>query len=68
VLGWSSLVPPYRRRFRAVALSTTVAVSFDGSAVRGLSEADPVMGFHLQRAVAAVVARRLDAARRAVHE
>lgn len=61
VVGWSSVVPPYRWHFGAVATATTVAVSLDGTAVRELCDSDPMLGYQFTRALLTVLSRRLEA-------
>jgi len=63
LLGWSWMFPPYEWDFGAEALSPVRAYEFDGAEIRELCERDPALGFALVRAVAAVLAHRLQAAR-----
>lgn len=65
VLGWSSLVPPYRSHFDAAATETTLVLAFDGTAVRELCDRDPLLGYRLTRALLGVVTYRLEAQRAA---
>jgi CRP/FNR family transcriptional regulator, cyclic AMP receptor protein len=64
VLGWSWLVPPYRWRFSATAIETTLTVELDGSSVRELCHNDLGLGFQVALAVIRVVTDRLEAIRR----
>lgn len=64
VLGCSWLFPPYRWNFGAVALSTTHALTFDGSLVRALLQSDPGLGVELTTRFLQVMSSRLHAARR----
>ncbi|WP_432971536.1 Crp/Fnr family transcriptional regulator [Dactylosporangium sp. CA-233914] len=63
VLGWSWLFPPYRWHFGAVTTSPVLAIALDGPGVRGLCDADPVLGQELTRRFMAVVVARLQATR-----
>ncbi len=63
VLGWSWLVPPYRWRFSATAIETTLTVELDGSSVRELCHNDLGLGFQLALGVIRVVTDRLQATR-----
>ena len=63
LLGWSWLFPPYRWAFGAVAAGPVEAFEFDGRAVRGYCETDPVLGYELTQRLAQVVAKRLRATR-----
>jgi CRP/FNR family transcriptional regulator, cyclic AMP receptor protein len=60
-VGWSSVVPPYRWHFGAVATATAVAVALDGTAVRELCDSDPILGYQFTRALLTVLSRRLEA-------
>src|ERR1700759_1840931 len=59
LLGWSWLFPLYTWSFGAVAASPVEAFEFDGRAVRGYCETDPVLGYELTQRLARVVAKRL---------
>ena len=63
LLGWSWLFPPYRWAFGAVAASPVEAFEFDGRAVRGCCDTDPLLGYELTQRLARVVAKRLQATR-----
>jgi CRP/FNR family cyclic AMP-dependent transcriptional regulator len=63
LLGWSWLFPPYTWSFGAVAAGPVEAFEFDGRAVRGYCETDPVLGYELTQRLARVVAKRLQATR-----
>jgi CRP/FNR family cyclic AMP-dependent transcriptional regulator len=60
VVGWSSMVPPYRSRFDATPGAHTLAVEFDGTALREMCERDPLMGYVVVRALLVVLADRID--------
>ena len=64
VVGWSSMVPPYRSRFDATPLTTTQAVEIDGAALREMCDRDPMLGYVVMRALLTVLAERLDTGRR----
>lgn len=64
VVGWSSMVPPYRSRFDATPRAHTLAVEFDGAALREMCERDPLLGYVLMRALLVVLADRIDTTHR----
>jgi CRP-like cAMP-binding protein len=63
LLGWSWLFPPFTWTFGAVALGPVRAYEFDAAAVRAACATHPALSSELTRRVAAVLARRLTAAR-----
>ncbi len=63
VLGWSWLVPPYRKQSDARALELTRATAFDGACIRRKCEADPRLGYELLKRFAQVIGQRLHATR-----
>ncbi|HYB41487.1 MAG TPA: cyclic nucleotide-binding domain-containing protein [Candidatus Methylomirabilis sp.] len=63
VLGWSWLVPPYRKQSDARALEAVRATAFDGACIRAKCEADPRLGYELLKRFAAVIGQRLHATR-----
>src|SRR6266571_569895 len=63
VLGWSWLFPPYRWHFSASAGEVTLAIEFDGAAIRELCQRDPVLGFQLTMRFTEVVVDRLQSTR-----
>lgn len=63
VLGWSFLVPPYRKQFDARALELTRATAFDGVCIRRKCDEDPRLGYDLLKRFAQVIGQRLQAAR-----
>ncbi len=63
VIGWSWLFPPYQWMLGAITMQPTQAFELDGRAVRGLCEADPILGNELNRRFMAVVVNRLQATR-----
>lgn len=63
VLGWSWLVPPYRWRLDARALSDTRVYALDGRRLREKCEENPELGYELLKRFAAVVEQRLNATR-----
>ena len=64
VLGWSWLFPPYFWHFSARALEPTDAIFINGTPLRAECEADHDLGYQLVSRLAAVMVRRLQAARR----
>jgi len=63
VLGWSWLFPPYYWHFDARALKSTRAIFFYGTRLRTQCDEDHDFGYELIKRVAAVVVRRMQAAR-----
>jgi CRP-like cAMP-binding protein len=63
VIGWSWLFPPFQWLLGAVTMQPTQAFEIDGRAVRGMCDADPVLGHELTRRLITVVVRRLQATR-----
>ncbi|SDG71750.1 cyclic nucleotide-binding domain-containing protein [Roseospirillum parvum] len=63
VLGWSSLVTPYRYTFDARAVSLLRVVSLDAACLRKKFEADHELGYLVLNRVVAMMAERLQAAR-----
>jgi CRP-like cAMP-binding protein len=62
-LGWSWLIPPYKWRFDARAIETTLAFALDGKCLRGKCEEDPRLGYELLKRIAEVIVERLHATR-----
>ena len=63
LLGWSWLFPPYKWGFGAVAVTEMEAFEFDARTVREHCEADPGLGYELNRRITRVLAQRLQATR-----
>ncbi|HXX39211.1 MAG TPA: cyclic nucleotide-binding domain-containing protein [bacterium] len=63
ILGWSWLVPPYRKQFDARAVDAVRATSFDGACIRAKCETDPRLGYELLKRFAQIIGHRLQAAR-----
>jgi CRP-like cAMP-binding protein len=63
LLGWSWMFAPYTWDFGAEALSPVRAYEFDGARVRALCDEESTLGLALVRAVAEVLAHRLETAR-----
>ncbi|HEY65564.1 MAG TPA: cyclic nucleotide-binding domain-containing protein [Caldilineae bacterium] len=59
VVGWSTLVSPYRYTASGEARVLTQVVAIDSMSLRQLAEEDHVLGYHLYRQVAGVIAQRL---------
>lgn len=66
VLGWSWLFPPYYWHFDARALKPTRAIFFYGTRLREQCDEDHEFGYELIKRMAAVVVRRMQAARQQV--
>jgi CRP/FNR family cyclic AMP-dependent transcriptional regulator len=62
-LGLSWLSPSPEWQFGACAQQPVSAFELDGGAVRGLCDADPVLGYELTRRILAVAVGRLQATR-----
>jgi CRP/FNR family cyclic AMP-dependent transcriptional regulator len=62
LIGWSSLVEPYRSTATAIAREAGGAVWIEAKGIRSLCERDPVLGYHLLRALTGVLSRRLQGA------
>ncbi len=63
VLGWSWLIPPYKWRFDARAVSPVRAFALDGACLRRKCEEDHDLGFALLKRFSHIVAERLQATR-----
>lgn len=63
LVGWSSVVPPYRSTSTVIALEPTTVVNFHGPALRGAMDADPVLAAALMSRILQAVVRRLTATR-----
>ena len=64
VIGWSWLIPPYQWTFEARAQTDSTLLVFDGKAILQECEQDPALGYALMKIFAALMSRRLHAARR----
>jgi CRP/FNR family transcriptional regulator, cyclic AMP receptor protein len=62
-LGWSWLIPPHRWFFDARAVEDVDAVAVDAARLRAACDADPACGYAVMLRAAAVMYRRLQAAR-----
>jgi CRP-like cAMP-binding protein len=63
LLGWSSIVPPFKKHFDARAVELTRAFAFDGACVRKKCEDDPKFGYELLKRFTAIMGQRLQATR-----
>jgi CRP/FNR family cyclic AMP-dependent transcriptional regulator len=63
VLGWSSLVEPYKKASGAVAVENTLALSLDSEKLMRMMEEDTQFGYKVYQKVVRIVADRLRAAR-----
>ncbi len=63
LLGWSWMFPPYLWQFTARAIKPTSALFFYGTILREYCEKDRSLGYELLKRSAAVMIRRLQAAR-----
>ncbi len=63
VLGWSSLLEPFRKTSGAVAVKDTLAIALDSEKLQRMMDRDPQLGYTLYRKIVMVVAERLRATR-----
>ena len=63
MLGWSWLIPPYRRNFTVRAVEDTELLEFDGQAILARCEKDPQFAYELFKRFTALMSERLNAAR-----
>ena len=63
VMGWSWIVPPYRKQYDARAVELTRAIAFDAACIRKKCEEDPKLGYEFFKRFALVIAQRLSAMR-----
>jgi CRP-like cAMP-binding protein len=66
IVGYSWLFEPYRVSFDVRATSDIRAIQMDGACLRGKSERDHELGYHLMKRITQVVLSRLQASRRQV--
>ncbi len=66
IVGYSWLFEPYRVSFDVRALSDVRAIQMDGKCLRGKSERDHELGYHLMKRITQIVLKRLQASRRQV--
>lgn len=64
LVGWSWMIPPYAWSFDARAATPCTLVAVDGEKLRESCEADTKLGYELMKRFAALMAERLNAARR----
>ncbi len=62
-LGWSWLVPPFRRRFDARAMELVRAIALDGKCLRTKFDQDCELGYNMMKRFAPVMAQRIEATR-----
>ena len=62
LIGWSSVVEPYRCTATAVPRSFGRAVHIGAAAIRDLCDRDHTLGYHLLKELAATLSRRLQGA------
>ncbi len=63
VLGWSWMIPPYRWRFDARAITGTTALALKASSLMQAKDYDHDLGYELMKRLFAVVVKRLEATR-----
>ncbi|MCL5095979.1 MAG: cyclic nucleotide-binding domain-containing protein [Candidatus Omnitrophica bacterium] len=63
VLGWSCLIPPYRKHFDGRSVKQTRAIAFDGACIGKKCEEDAKLGYEFFRRFAGIMAQRLSATR-----
>jgi CRP-like cAMP-binding protein len=62
ILGWSWLVPPYRYRFDARAVSIVEVFALDGKSIRNSCNEDQGLGYQLLKRLTPLIAHRLEMA------
>ena len=62
LIGWSSLVDPYRCTATAIPREPGRTVRIDGPGLRSLCERDHTLGYHLLKEVTGTLSRRLQGA------
>jgi len=62
VVGWTSMLPPYRARATAKAIETTKALAFSAKGLIALCEKNPEIGNEIYRGLATLIALRLGSA------
>jgi CRP/FNR family transcriptional regulator, cyclic AMP receptor protein len=62
-LGWSWLSPPYKWRFDARAIETTLAFTLDGKCLDEKCDENPKLGYDLLKTIATLITERLHATR-----
>jgi len=62
VVGWTSMLPPYRARATAKAIETTKALAFSAKGLIALCEKNPEIGNQIYRGLATLIALRLGSA------
>jgi len=60
VVGWTSMLPPYRARATAKAIETTKALAFSAKGLIALCEKNPEIGNEIYRGLATLIALRLN--------
>jgi CRP-like cAMP-binding protein len=61
LLGWSWVLPPHQLHSDARALTTTIALEFDGRCLRGKFEKDYELGYEMMRLFSQLIVERLEA-------
>jgi len=59
MVGWTSMLPPYRARATARAIETTKALAFSSKGLIALCEKNPKIGSEIYRSLATLIALRL---------
>jgi CRP-like cAMP-binding protein len=60
VVGWTSMLPPYRARATAKAIETTRALAFNAKGLIALCEKNPELCSQIYRSLATLIALRLN--------
>ncbi|MEM0444533.1 MAG: Crp/Fnr family transcriptional regulator [Nitrososphaerota archaeon] len=63
VLGWSSILEPFRKTSGATAVENTLTISIDSEKLIRMMESDKAFGFEIYKKIVGIVADRLRAAR-----
>jgi CRP-like cAMP-binding protein len=59
-MGWSSIVEPFLYTLSALSMEDVKLIAFDALALRNLMEEDCTLGYRVMKAVAKVIAMRLE--------
>ncbi len=63
ILGWSWLIPPYKKQYDARVVKLVRGLVFDGKRIRALCDGDPKLGYALLMKFSKIMSDRLWAAR-----
>ena len=63
LLCWSALIEPYKTTAIGTATKDTHLICLDAQKMRELCDKDPLLGYHLTKQIAKLLAQRLESAR-----